>query len=64
MTVADDRCGVSMENEGKMMGYPVVNGGSEKWRVPGVSIFPTNVPYEMGSQLELFRVPNHLIVGT
>ena len=42
--------------------YPVLNGGSDKRRVPGVSIFPTSIPCSMGSQLELqTEFPNHLI---
>ena len=43
--------------------YPVVNGGSDKRSMPGVSIFPINIPYSMGSRLELqTELPNHLIV--
>ena len=35
---------------------PVVNGGSDKRSELGVSIFPKNVPYFMGSRSELLRV--------
>ena len=45
------------------LNYPVVNGGSDKRSMPGVSIFSRNIPYSMGSRLELqTELPNHLIV--
>ena len=44
--------------------YPVANGGSEKRSVPGVSIFPRNIPCEpWGAGWSYLRFANHLVEG-
>ena len=45
-----------LPKETSIVGYPVVNGGSEPRSVPGVSTFLKNLSDSMGSRLELPRV--------
>ena len=59
-------CDGNFSDVGPVTSSPVYgsisSGGSDKRSVPGVSIFPTNIPYLMGSQLELQTdFTNHLI---